>query len=449
LTQLPATSLEQLRGVGPRLREKLERIGIVSLQDLLFHLPARYQDRTTIHPIDALRIGGEVVVQGRIASSRVQLGRRRSLLTEIHDDSGALTMRQFHFSRSQQDALRPGAWIRCFGEVRRGPRALEMVHPEYSVFPSQPPPMQDDAGFTPVYPATQGLGQSVIRRLVDQALEQVDQVAQELLPDTLLQANRFPSIADALRQLHHPGSEADATGMLRLDHPARVRLAFEELLAHHLAAWQSRRRRHDLDAAVIQVRGDLWQRLRGALAFSMTDAQLRAIDEIRADLGRGSPAHRLIQGDVGSGKTLVAAAACLDVIEAGYQAALMAPTEILAEQHLRNFLAWLQPLGIHVAVLLGRQGVRERRAVLEAMRSGVSTIGDRYPCAVSGQRRIPSTGIDRRRRATPVWRHAAVRIAREGPPREQRTPPVDHDSDSHTALPGDVPLCRDGRHHHR
>ncbi|KAA3625192.1 MAG: ATP-dependent DNA helicase RecG [Proteobacteria bacterium] len=374
MTDIASPGLDQLKGVGPRLREKLARLGVSTLQDLLFHLPTRYQDRTTVHDAGALRIGNEVVVQGRIVSCRIHFGRRRSLLTEIRDDTGVLLMRQFHFSRAQQNALEHGAWVRCFGEVRRGPRALEMVHPEYTVFDAEPPPVEGAGGWTPVYPTTQGLGQTVIRRLVDQALARVDDVAEELLPEALLNANRFPAIGDALRTLHHPESEFDASGALRHDHPARVRLAFEEMLAHHLAAWQSRRRREQLGAVVIEAPGALWRRLQDNLGFDLTDAQRRAVAEIRSDLGRGTPAHRLVQGDVGSGKTLVAAAACLDVIECGHQAALMAPTEILSEQHVHNFLAWMQPLGVHVAVLLGRQGARERRAVLESMRTGLTQL---------------------------------------------------------------------------
>ncbi len=366
-------ALAELRGVGPKLEEKLARLGIASLQDLLFHLPMRYQDRSTVHAIGALRTGSEVITEGRIVDSRVNFGRRRSLLTRIEDDSGDLTVRLFHFSRAQQERLRQGAWLRCFGEVRRGPRGVEMVHPEYSVF-DEPPPALVDGGFTPVYPTTEGLGQRPLRKLIDQALEQVDTVAEELLPESVRRANRFSTLGDALRVLHHPGSAAEAGGVLAADHPARLRLAFEELLAHHLAAWQARRRREGMAARPIEAPGRLWHQLCGRLGFDLTAAQQRAVAEIRADLARATPCHRLVQGDVGSGKTLVCVAACLDVIEAGHQAVVMAPTEILAEQHLKNFLAWLQPLGVQVGVLLGRQRAAERRAALEAARSGAAQV---------------------------------------------------------------------------
>ncbi len=366
-------ALESLKGVGPRLKEKLARLDIASVEDLLFHLPSRYQDRTTVQAIGSVRPGAEVVVEGRIASCQVAFGRRRSLLTEIRDPSGALTMRLFHFSQSQKRALEQGTWARCFGEARRGPRALEMIHPEYTVFDAEPPALEP-GGLTPVYPTTEGLGQNPLRRLVDQALALADEIAEELLPEEILRSNRFPALADALRQLHHPVSVPDAAGILAREHPARLRLAFEELLAHHLAAWQSRRRRTRLAAERIAVPGALWHRLESRLGFVPTGAQRRAIAEIREDLARGAPAHRLVQGDVGSGKTLVCAAACLDAIESGCQAAVMAPTEILAEQHVAAFMNWLQPLGIHVVALSGRQGARERRAALESIRTGVAQL---------------------------------------------------------------------------
>lgn len=376
------TDLEQFKGVGPRLKEKLERLGLCTVEDLLFHLPLRYQDRVTVRRIGSLQSGRESLVQGRIRDCRVKFGRRRSLITEIEDDTGRIVMRQFYFSNTQQQALKASHWIRCFGEVRRGPGGLEMVHPEYTAYADEPVDSSDDINrvdgdvphLTAVYPATEGIGQPQIRRLIDQALEHVDSVAEELLPESILKANGFPSIADALRQLHHPDTATDAAGLLRFDHSARVRLAFEELLAHHLAAWQSRRRRGRQKARLIEPVGTLWQQLESKLPFTPTAAQQQAISEIRADLRRGVPAHRLVQGDVGSGKTLVAVAACLDAIEAGYQVAVMAPTEILAEQHQVNLRNWLQPLGIHVAIVLGRQRVRERRATLEAIRTGVSQL---------------------------------------------------------------------------
>ncbi len=373
MAQQRPVALRDLKGVGPRLLERLERLGIVSVQDLLFHLPLRYQDRGTVHAIGSLRGGGERLVQGRVRGCRIQFGRRRSLLTTIEDGSGALVLRQFHFSRSQQQALARAAWLRCFGEVRRGPTGLEMVHPEYTVFPDEPPP-PEDTGWTAIYPATEGLGQRQIRKLVEQALQRVDELAEELLPQAVLAANAFPTLADALRCLHSPPDSREADGALRPDHPARLRLAFEELLAHHLAAWRNRARRERQRARPVAVDGRLWRRLLNSLEFAPTAAQQRVIAEIREDLARTLPAHRLLQGDVGSGKTLVAAAACLDVIEGGHQAALMAPTEILADQHHRNFETWLGPLGIRVAVLLGRQGARERRRSAAEVASGEASL---------------------------------------------------------------------------
>ncbi len=349
------------------------RLGIDSIQDLLFHLPLRYQDRSTIHSIGSLKPGAEIVVLGRIESCKVTFGRRRSLLTRIADDSGWLTIRQFHFSRAQQQGLENGAWLKCFGEVRVGPRSLEMVHPEYKILSDgQVPEAQTDEGWTAVYPVTQGLGQRQLNRLIEQALQWVEQVAEELLPEGFLATSKFPSLGDALRMLHRPGIADDPSRLVHFEHPARVRLGFEELLAHHLASYQSRSQRCLQGAPAITGIRQLWSNLESSLGFELTAAQQRAIEEIDRDISGSIPMHRLVQGDVGCGKTLVAAAACLGAIESGYQAALMAPTEILAEQHLRNFRNWFQPLGVDVDVLLGKQGVRERRVALEGIRSGIT-----------------------------------------------------------------------------
>jgi len=363
--------LSELKGVGPRLQEKLERLGIQNSRDLLFHLPLRYQDRHTVHAIGSLRPGMEVVIEGMVENCRVNFGKRRSLLTTIHDNSGALTMRMFHFSRSQQQGIEKAAWIRCFGEVRPGPKGLEMVHPEYTLLDGEPVAEETTATLTPVYPATQGLGQKVIRGLIAQALDR-DGQAEELLPTEVLRANDFPNLAEALECLHRPPADIDQQLLLDNRHPARLRLGFEELLAHHLAAGRSRALRRQQQARPLEPSTRFWPALQKSLPFPLTGAQQTAIAEIRADLAASSPAQRLVQGDVGSGKTLVAAAACLDAIESGYQAILMAPTEILSEQHAANFINWFQPLGIHVAILLGKHGIRQRRATLESIAAGQS-----------------------------------------------------------------------------
>ena len=367
-----ASTIDQLKGVGPKLLEKLHRLDIHSIADLLFHLPLRYQDRCTVHDIASLKHGMDAVIVATVETCRVNFGRRRSLLTTVRDDSGQLTVRMFYFSGAQQKALENAQWIRCFGEVRRGPRGLEMIHPEYTVLQVEPDEGPEETPLTPVYSTTQGLGQKVIRQLIEQVLDRAAEFVEELLPVKVLNSNRFPDLVTALNMLHRPPVGTDVDMLNEANHPSRMRLGFEELIAHHLASLKSRQLRRQQDSCVMSVSEQYWPALVSSLGFQLTTAQLKAITEIRQDIVREEPAYRLIQGDVGSGKTLVGAAACLDAIESGYQAVLMAPTEILAEQHLESFLKWFQPLGIHVALVVGKQGVRERRAVRESIRSGVT-----------------------------------------------------------------------------
>ena len=373
--------LSELKGVGPRLQEKLERLGIQNSRDLLFHLPLRYQDRHTVHAIGSLRPGMEVVIEGMVENCRVNFGKRRSLLTTIHDNSGALTMRMFHFSRSQQQGIEKAAWIRCFGEVRPGPKGLEMVHPEYTLLDGEPVAEETTATLTPVYPATQGLGQKVIRGLIAQALDR-DGQAEELLPTEVLRANDFPNLAEALECLHRPPADIDQQLLLDNRHPARLRLGFEELLAHHLAAGRSRALRRQQQARPLEPSTRFWPALQKSLPFPLTGAQQTAIAEIRADLAASSPAQRLVQGDVGSGKTLVAVHALLTAVQGGYQGALMAPTEVLAEQHHAGVTAMLGDLSVpdpstlmgerplRVELLTNRVGASDRRRVLADLVQG-------------------------------------------------------------------------------
>jgi ATP-dependent DNA helicase RecG len=333
-------------------------------------LPTRYQDRSTLHSLSSLRPGIEGVVQGCVTSCRVNFGRRRSLLVDLEDDDSRLTIRLFHFSRSQQNGLEQAAWARCFGEVRAGPRGLEMVHPEYTLFDTEPEDLPAEASLRPIYPTTEGLGQNPLRSAIRQALAEVDTLAEELLPTQFLTDNNFPSLPDALRQLHEPAVTDQTDSSQNFDQVCKTRLAFEEMLAHHLAAYRARLKRSSQVSVAVPDSKKLWPILENSLDFALTGAQQNAIREISTDLSNPIPTQRLVQGDVGSGKTLVAAAACLQVIEAGYQVALMAPTEILAEQHARNFCAWFEPLGIRVAVLLGRQKVAHKREVLENLASG-------------------------------------------------------------------------------
>jgi ATP-dependent DNA helicase RecG len=367
LDQRPVTGL---RGVGPALGETLGRIGIATLQDLLFHLPLRYEDRTRVVPIGTLRAGDRAVVEAEVQLAEVVFRRRRALLVRVADGSGSLTLRFFHFSAAQQDALARGTRLRLYGEVRPGPAGPEIVHPEYRrVLPGVATPAED--GLTPVYPVTEGVQQGRMRQLTSLALAELDDGALRdwIEPDVLV-ASRMPSLESALRYVHRPPPNADLDLLNDGRHPAQRRLAFEELLAHQISL-RLLRQAADLDRAwPLPAGGESVPRFIASLPYTLTAAQRRTWQEIEPDLARGHPMMRLVQGDVGSGKTVVAALAALRAVEHGAQAAVMAPTELLAEQHARNFLAWLDPLGVRVGLLTGRQTGRARRALEQDLANG-------------------------------------------------------------------------------
>ncbi|MFC1749943.1 ATP-dependent DNA helicase RecG [Pseudomonadota bacterium] len=366
----PVTSL---KGVGPRMAERLARLDLFCVENLLFHLPFRYQDRTRVAVVGALRPGEEVVVEGEVQAADVKFGKRRSLLVRLSDGTGSMMLRFFHFSKQQQAALGRGTRIRCFGEVRRGPSMLEMVHPEYQRIGDKN--VQVEEHLTPLYHATEGVAQKTLRQLTAQALACLATGdVKEYLSVDLLTENQMPTLAEALLFVHHPPPEANVAQLIEGHHPAQQRLAFEELLAHHLSLRLLRNKVQRHSAPEIAVSGELFQRLREALPFELTGAQRRVIKEVFADISLPYPMQRLVQGDVGSGKTVVAAAAVVQAVEAGYQVAVMAPTELLAEQHLRNFRAWLEPLGINVAWLTGKQGVKDRRMALAQLGSGEARV---------------------------------------------------------------------------
>lgn len=358
----------RLRGVGPRVAERLERLGIRTVADLLFHLPLRYQDRTRLLPVGSVRPGDECLVEGTVEHAEVVLRGRRMLLLRLSDGSGEISLRFFHFSPAQKQGLTtPGQRLRCFGEVRAGRNGLEMVHPEYRVVCDAEIPVE--ASLTPVYPTTEGLHQQSLRRLSEEALAGLEQLP-DYLPPSILEAAGLPDLVTALSTVHRPPPDVALGALLAGRHPAQQRLAFEELAAHHLSLLRLRERSARQPAPAIRVAGRLLQGLRDSLPFALTGAQERVIGDLQRDMARDHPMLRLVQGDVGSGKTLVAVAACLNAVEAGYQAAVMAPTELLAEQHRINFRNLLEPLGIDIAWLSGKQGVRARRAATEALASG-------------------------------------------------------------------------------
>jgi ATP-dependent DNA helicase RecG len=372
LSELPVTALS---GVGPALAEKLERLSITTVQDLLFLLPLRYEDRTRVVPIGSVRPGQRCVVEGEIQLTEVVYRRRRMLASTLSDGTGWLTMRLFHFSRSQQAALARGTQLRCFGEVRGIPGKLEMIHPEYKrIGPAGGMPLEET--LTPVYPGTEGIQQGRLRRLTDIALELLERnpLTDWLGPGMGTASMRLPSLDAAIRQLHRPPLDASLEQLGSGRHPAQRRLAFEELLAHQLSLRQLRARAQQDDAPALEVKGPLYTRFLKALPFTLTGAQQRVLREIGADIGKPVPMLRLLQGDVGSGKTVVAAAAALCAVDSGMQAALMAPTELLADQHLQTLTGWLEPLGVKLAWLSSSARASERKSVLAALASGEAQI---------------------------------------------------------------------------
>jgi ATP-dependent DNA helicase RecG len=369
-----ARSVTGLRGVGERLAERLAVLGVETLEDLLFLLPQRYEDRTQLTPLGALIPGRRASVEGEVLLAEVAFRGRRQLLCRIGDGSGFLTLRFFHFSAQQSAALVRGVVLRCFGEVRRGPKGLEMVHPEYRrIERGAATPL--DEHLTPIYPLTEGITQGRLRQLTSLALDQIR--ARDLpdwLPPEVLADAELPALRDALEYVHRPPKDAPVQELLEWRHPAQRRLAFEELLAHQLSLKALRRRVQADPGWPLHGPGELKGRLLRALPFKPTSAQSRVLGEIEADLERSTPMLRLVQGDVGCGKTLIAALAATHAVELDTQAALMAPTELLADQHAQNFRRWFEPLGIPVALLTGRQSGKARERLLEGIRLGHAPI---------------------------------------------------------------------------
>ena len=365
LNQYPIT---ELKGVGPKMAERLLKLGIKSVQDMLFHLPLRYEDRTRIYSINELSLHSHVSIEATIETSQITFGKRRMLVVQVNDNTGRLTLRFFNFSAAQKNALSPGKIIRCFGEVRRGRVGFEMSHPEYSLSdtPSEQP---TSSTLTPVYPTTDGLKQLSIRALSEQAVELLNKYSVEELLPVQWQPSQL-ALADALLLLHRPPSDIDVNELEQCTHPAQQRLVFEELLAQNLSLLKVREQGQQVKAVSLSSTNKLEPQFLSQLPFAPTNAQNRVVSEIKVDLASPYPMMRLVQGDVGSGKTLVAALSALTAIAQGFQVALMAPTEILAEQHGISFTSWFKQLGIDVAWLGGKTKGKERTATLEKIASG-------------------------------------------------------------------------------
>ncbi len=365
-----------MKGVGPRNAERLQKIGISTVQDVLFHLPSRYQDRTRISPIGSLRPGDQVVIEAIVELSDIKFGRRRSLLVRVADGTGSMTLRFFHFSGAQKSSLVRGVKLRCYGEVRNGPASLEMVHPEYQRIDEDQDSGMEEC-LTPIYPTTEGMHQLSWRGMTELALKLLEQTPNglpEWLPQELLSQMKMTELSAAVRYLHRPPPDAQQDLLLEGRHPAQRRLAFEELLAHQLGLRKLRRQQRKLLAPALGGTGSLANKLLEQIPFQLTSAQQRVIREISQDLQQSHPMMRLIQGDVGSGKTVVAAMAALQAVESGHQIVMMAPTELLAEQHLLSFRTWLEPLGIKVSWLTGRHKGKPRTEILTTLADGSAQV---------------------------------------------------------------------------
>ncbi|WP_345858281.1 ATP-dependent DNA helicase RecG [Shewanella algae] len=368
MQRLDLIAITELKGVAAKMAEKLHKLGINTVQDLLFHLPLRYEDRTRIYPIASLTPGSYGTIEAEIQSSQIINGRKRMLICNVRDDSGTMTLRFFNFSAAQRNAMQQGLTIRAYGEVRRGNHQAEIIHPDYKILKGDEPPNLSET-LTPIYPTTEGLKQASWMKLTEQALNLLQEDGlQELLPEALRPNQQ--SLAQAVRTLHRPPADVDIYRLEQGQHPAQQRLVQEELLAHNLSMLKLRERSNHDKAVPLPATGALLNPFLGALPFKPTGAQQRVVADIGRDIEKPQPMMRLVQGDVGSGKTLVAAMAALQAIENGYQVAMMAPTELLAEQHAINFSQWLEPLGLKVGWLAGKLKGKARAQSLEDIASG-------------------------------------------------------------------------------
>lgn len=369
LTNLASISTSSLKGVGASMATKLEKLGLVSLQDLLFHLPLRYEDRTRVTAIRDLLPGIYTNIIGEVTNNQVVQGKRRMLVVTINDGSGAVNLRFFHFSAAQKNNLAIGTEIRCYGEIQRGGQGFQIVHPEYKQLAQDQALTPVDETLTPVYPTTDGLRQTSLRNLTQQALQRLQRgQVEELIPAELL--NEQYSLAEALTLIHRPPPDTSVIQLEEGKHPAQLRLIREELLAHNVSMLKLRQSSDKHQSISLTLDQTLNNKFLNSLPFSPTKAQSRVVNEIQTDLIKDQPMMRLVQGDVGSGKTLVAALSAITAIGQGYQVALMAPTEILAEQHALNFQKWFEPLGITVGWLAGKTKAKARNIALAQMASG-------------------------------------------------------------------------------
>ncbi|MDP2240327.1 MAG: ATP-dependent DNA helicase RecG [Burkholderiales bacterium] len=358
-----------MSGLNKTILTRLAKLGIAAKSELVLHLPLRYDDETRLYPINEAPQGQSVLVEGRVVTCEVKYRPRRQLVCHIEDGSGVLTLRFLNFYTSQQKQFAEGVRVRAFGEIRQGFFGDEMVHPKYRVVAADEPV---SSALTPVYPTTAGLGQETLRRLIGRALADCD--LSDTLPESVIETHRLPLFRESVLFLHNPPPDVAQSELQERRHPAWRRIKFDELLAQQLSMRLHHRRRRAAGAPALRPQNRLTHALQETLPFKLTSAQQKALAQIRHDLVQPYPMQRLLQGDVGSGKTVVAALAALQCVENGYQVAIMAPTEILAEQHYRKFSAWLEGLGVSVAWLAGSLRQKQKREALERVASGEAMV---------------------------------------------------------------------------
>ncbi|HLB58372.1 MAG TPA: ATP-dependent DNA helicase RecG, partial [Gammaproteobacteria bacterium] len=375
IIDLDLLSCQQLTGVGKSIAERLARLGIYHVQDILFHLPRCYQDRTHIYAIRDLIAGEHVVIEGEILSITTPKVGKTRLLCQLCDLTGRVSLRFFYMNATQRKAFQAGIRLRCFGEVRRGAAGLEMIHPEYRVV-SDGVLMPIEENLTPIYPTTEGLNQRMWRKLTNQALQLLEKggVLRDVLPFSILETLKLPTLKEALQFVHRPPIDAPLTLLLEKKHLAQKRLVFEELLAHRLSLLHLKKTFQVQRGIALKKCEEMKKQFLQLLPFQLTAAQKKVTEEIYYDLSQSHPMLRLVQGDVGSGKTIVAALAILQAVENHYQASVLAPTELLVEQHYQNFKKWLTPLNINVVMLTGQMKADARRQALAAIAEGKAQV---------------------------------------------------------------------------
>jgi ATP-dependent DNA helicase RecG len=352
-------------GISAAVRQKLERLGLRRELDLVLHLPLRYEDETKVVHLNQAPPDATVQVEGEVVDTVVHYRPKRTLVCRVRDGADVLHLRFFNLYPAQQKQLVPGSRLRLLGELRKGFFGAEMIHPRFRVVRSDEPLPQS---LTPVYPTTAGLSQAVLRRLVERALDAAD--LSDTLPPEVIAPLKLPSFKHSIAYLHSPPADARLEALEERTHPAWRRVKFDELLAQQLSMRRHYRMRQTVAAPRLTHQAGLAAKLLAQLPFRLTRAQQRVLGEIRTDLARPHPMQRLLQGDVGSGKTVVAALAALQAVESGYQVAIMAPTEILAEQHYAKFSQWLTPLGVGLARLAGKPARWHKRTALDGVARG-------------------------------------------------------------------------------